>query len=126
MSKILHTIRSRRFRLLASWLVMLAILCNGIGFVQAQSTLIKKDCCAEMMAHKTASAHCVGAAKHDSTPKANCDDQCKMHCSTVNYVSPTPITIAPSLLVASALPTMLAAQLFLARIAPELRPPISA
>ena len=35
MPKALHTLRSRHFRLLASLLVMMAILCNGIGLAQA-------------------------------------------------------------------------------------------
>ncbi|MGH8050870.1 MAG: hypothetical protein ACREPB_09455, partial [Arenimonas sp.] len=55
MPNVLHKLRSRRFRLLACLLVMMAMLCNGIGLAQAHAISAKKDCCAEMMGGKMAS-----------------------------------------------------------------------
>ena len=123
MPKVLHKIRSRRFRLLASLLVTLAILCNGIGLAQAHSHSMpaKKDCCAEMMAHTMASD------KPCSLPNDSCDDQCMARCMSANgmFLSVS-LLFSPNILIAAFSPQAEAAEHSLAKLSPGLRPPIVA
>lgn len=121
MPKVLHKMRSRRFRLLASMLVMLAILCNGIGLAQAHSMPVKKDCCAEMMAHK------MSMDKPCSLPDKNCDDRCMARCMSANgALFSVQLTISRSALVEGVLSQPKVAEHSLAELGPGLRPPISA
>ena len=121
MPKVLHKMRSRRFRLLASLLVMMAILCNGIGLAQAHSMAAKKDCCAEMIGGKMAChAPCSASDK-------NCDDQCMARCMGTNGVLfSMQLTISPNVLISALLPKTEATEHSLATCGPDLRPPIFA
>ncbi|MEO6172590.1 MAG: hypothetical protein ABIP02_05675 [Arenimonas sp.] len=119
MPKFLHKMRSRRFRLLASLLVTLAILCNGVGLAQAHSMPAKKDCCAEMMAHK------MSPDKPCSLPDKNCDDQCMARCMSANGVLfSMQLTISTNVLISSLLPQHGRIVHSLASLGPNLRPPI--
>ena len=124
MPKALHTIRSRRFRLLASLLVMMAILCNGIGLAQAQATVSKKDCCAVMMGKKMPSNDMSKKSPACPQPSTGCDDQCMARCMAVNGLLSVPLTLASSVLVTETLPQLKAAEHSLAELGPGLRPPI--
>jgi hypothetical protein len=118
MPKALHILRTRRFRLLASLLVMMAILCNGIGLAQAHSAMDEKDCCAEMKGEKMSpDVPC-------STPDEVCDNQCMARCMSVNAIFSLPLVIASSELIATPMPQLKAAEHYLAELGPGLRPPI--
>lgn len=118
MPNALRTFRSRHFRLLASWLVMLAILCNGIGLAQAHSSEMKNDCCAEMMGEK------MSPDKPCAMPDQECDDQCMARCMTANSILSVPLSFTPCDLVTTALPQLKAAEHSLTELGPGLRPPI--
>ena len=123
MPKALHILRTRRFRLLASLLVMLAILCNGIGLAQAHahSMSAEKDCCVEMMAKK------MSPDKPCSMPKDSCDDQCMARCMSANGVLfSVSLTFYPNILIAVFSPRTEATERSLAKLGPGLRPPILA
>jgi len=124
MPKALTILRTRHFRLLASLLVMMAILCNGIGLVQAQSAMAKKDCCAEMKGHKMPS-HDMGK-KDPPCPQSSsgCDDQCMARCMSANGILSVPFTIRPSVLVTATLPQLKTTEHSVAELSPVLRPPI--
>ena len=124
MPKALHILRTRRFRLLASLLVMMAILCNGIGLAQAHSAMAKKDCCAEMMGHKKSPSPCADGNKPCPSPNAKCDDQCMARCMSANGILSVPFTIRASVLVTATLPQLKTAEHSLAELGPGLRPPI--
>jgi len=124
MPNALRTLRSRHFRLLASLLVMMAILCNGISLAQAHAAMAKKDCCAEMMGHNKTMDHCGKAGDPMPSPHTNCDDQCMARCMSVNGILSVPFTIRPSVLVTATLPQLKNAEHSLAELGPGLRPPI--
>jgi hypothetical protein len=124
MPNVLHILRTRRFRLLASLLVMMAILCNGISLAQAQSAMAKKDCCAEMMGHKKSASPCADGSKPCPSPNTQCDDQCIARCMSANGILSVPYTILPSVLVYATLPQLKTAEHSLAEFGPGLRPPI--
>ena len=113
--------RSRRFRLLASLLVIMAILCNGIGLAQAHATDAEKDCCAEMTGHGKSLSHCDEGAK---SPHAGCDDQCMARCMTANALLSIPTIIASNALITSPLPRLTISEHALTEPSPGLRPPI--
>ncbi len=121
MPKALRQFRSRRFRLLASLLVMMAILCNGIGLAHAHTMDAKKDCCAEMTGHGKSISHCDEGAK---SPHAGCDDQCMARCMTANALVSTPLTFASSGLITTPPPRLTICEHSLAEFGPDLRPPI--
>lgn len=119
MPNALRTFRLRHFRLLASWLVMMAILCNGIGLAQAHVMDAKKDCCAEMTGDK------MSPDKPCSMPDNICDDQCMARCMSANGVLlSVPSTISSSVLITTPLPRFNVTEHSLAEIGPGLRPPI--
>jgi len=118
MPKALRTVRSRHFRLLASLLVMMAILCNGIGLAQAHAMEAKKDCCAEMMGEK------MSPDKPCPAQDSTCDDQCMARCMSANGLLSVPLAISSSVLVIATLPQLKAAEHSLAEFGPGLRPPI--
>lgn len=122
MPKALRQLRSRRFRLLASLLVMVAILCNGIGLAQAHAMDAKQDCCAEMTGHGKSMSHCDEGAK---SPHAGCDDQCMARCMSANALLSVPLTIASSALITTPLPRLKISEHSLAVLGPGLRPPIN-
>ena len=123
MSKPFRKMRTHRFRLLASMLVVLAMLCNGIGLAHAHSMVMKKDCCAEMTGHKKAMDHCDGD-KPAPLKNMHCDDQCMARCIGANGLLSVPLTIAPNVLATTALPLLKSMEHTLAEIGPDLRPPI--
>ena len=121
MQKALRQLRSRRFRLLASLLVMMAILCNGIGLAQAHTMDAKQDCCAVMTGHGESMSHCDEGAK---PPHSDCDDQCMARCMTANALLSVPLNIASSGLIVTPLPRLKISEHPLAERGPGLRPPI--
>ncbi len=118
MLKTLYILRTRRFRLLASLLVMMAILCNGIGLAQAHSATAKKDCCAEMMGKK------MSPDKPCSLPDKACDNQCMARCMSVNAIFSVPLVIASSALIATPIAQLETTEHSWAEFGPGLRPPI--
>lgn len=121
MTQALRQLRSRRFRLLASLLVMVAILCNGIGLAQAHTMDAKQDCCAEMAGHGESMSHCDEDAK---SPHQGCDDQCMSRCMTTNALLSVPLTIALGAFNTTPLPQLKTSEHSLAELGPGLRPPI--
>lgn len=124
MQKNLRTICSRHLRLLASllvMLVMLAILCNGIGLAQAHTMDAKKDCCAEMTGHGESMSHCDESAK---SPHQGCDDQCMARCMSTTALLSVPLNVASSSLIVTPLPQLKTSDHSLAERGPGLRPPI--
>ncbi len=117
----LRQLRSRRFRLLACVLVMLAILCNSIGLAQAHTMDAKQDCCAEMTGHGESMSHCDEDAK---SPHQGCDDQCMARCMSANALMSIPLTITSSGLIMTPLPRLKISEHSLAERGPGLRPPI--
>jgi len=124
MLKTLRHFRSKSLQLLGSLLVIMAILCNGIGLAQAQSAMAKKDCCAEMMGHKKSASPCADGSKPCPSPNANCDDQCMVRCMSTNGILSVPFTLRPSVLVTVICPQLKTAEHSLAELGPGLRPPI--
>ena len=124
MTKTFCTMRSRYFRLLASTLVMLAILSNGIALAQTDFLATEKDCCAEMMGHEMSSADM--ADKADSCPSSDstCDDQCMARCLNTHILLSVQLVIVPSIFVMTTLPQLKTAEHSLAELGPGLRPPI--
>lgn len=121
MPNTLRQLRSKPVRLLASLLVMMAILCNGIGLAQAQSAMAKKDCCAEMAGHKKSPApHC----EETKSPHMGCDDECMARCMSANGMLAAPLTISSSVLITTPLPQFNITEHSLAELGPGLRPPI--
>ena len=121
MPKTLRQLRSKPLRLLASLLVMMAILCNGIGLAQAQSAMAKKDCCAEMTGHKKTASPCCEETK---SPHTSCDDQCMARCMGSNGILAVPFAISQSVLITTPLPQFNVTEHSLADLGPGLRPPI--
>lgn len=121
MLKAIHKLRTRRFRLLASLLVVMAILCNGFGFAQAHSTTAITDCCPEMMTGEMSSQN-----GDDSCPPSNiaCDDQCMLRCFTANGLLTISFSIPAGRLVTTTLPSLKVSEHVLAERGPDLRPPI--
>lgn len=121
MPKALRTLRTRYFRLLASMLVMLAILSNGIALAQTDFLPAEKDCCAEMMNGKMSTDD-----MSDSCPPSNaaCDDQCMLRCLAANGLVAISFSISPSSLVSTTLPSLKLSEHSLAEFGPGLRPPI--
>ena len=117
----LRLLRSRRFRLLASLLVMVAILCNGIGLAQAHVMDANENCCAEMMGHVKSMSHCDEDAK---SPHQGCDDQCMARCMSTTALLSVPLNVASSGLIVTPLPQLKASEHSLAERGPGLRPPI--
>ena len=126
MTKKLRTTRSRYFRLLASTLVILAILSNGIALAQTNFLATEKDCCAEMKVHKMASDDV--SDKADSCPSSGsgCDDQCMARCLNAHVLLSVQLVFAPSILLKTTLPQLKMAEHSRAEIGPDLRPPIFA
>lgn len=127
MTKTLRTMRSRYFRLLASTLVILAILSNGIALAQTDFLATEKDCCAEMMkGHKMSSDNV--SDKADSCPSSGsaCDDQCMARCLNAHVLLSVQLVFAPSILLKTTLPQLKMAEHSRAEIGPDLRPPIFA
>ena len=119
MSKNLRALCSQHLRLLASLLVMLAILCNGIGLAQAHVMEAKKDCCAEMMGEK------MSPDKPCPDPANDCDDQCMARCMSANGVLlSVPLTISSSVFITNPLLRVNMTEHSLAEFGPGLRPPI--
>ena len=118
MSNALRTCRSRHFRLLASWLVILAILCNGIGLAQAHVMEAKKDCCAEMIGEK------MSPDKPCSIPNNECDDQCMARCMSATGLLSVPPVFFSNVFAPLSLSTLNATEHSLANLGPGLRPPI--
>ena len=117
----LRQLRSRHFRLLACVLVMLAILCNGIGLAQAHTMDAKQDCCVEMTGQGESMSHCDEDAK---SPHQGCDDQCMARCMSANALMSIPLTITSSGLIMTPLPRLKISGHSLAELGPGLRPPI--
>ncbi len=126
MTKPFHKIRSRYFRLLASTLVMLAILSNGIALAQTDFLSAEKDCCAEMMSGNMSSDDM--SDKADSCPSSDntCDVQCMARCLNANGLVAISFSFAPGIYIITTLPQLKMAEHSLAEIGPGLRPPIFA
>ena len=126
MTNTLHSMRSRYFRLLASTLVMLAILSNGIALAQTDFSATEKDCCAEMKGHKMSSDDM--SDKADSCPSSDntCDDQCMARCLNANGLVAISFSFAPSIYIITTLPQLKMAEHSLAELGSVLRPPIFA
>jgi hypothetical protein len=126
MAHAFRPLRSRFARLLASVLVVAALLGNGLAMAQGPTTPAKKECCAEKMAHKHATAGCAQAGDPCPTPSVHCDDQCLLQCQAI-VVLPMLVGMSPlGDLAQAALPPLFTHQRPSADPGPDLRPPISA
>ncbi len=124
MPKTIHQLRSPHVRLLASLLVMIAILCNNFGLAQAHAMSAKTDCCPEMTAHQMASDNTGANADNCPAQKSDCNDQCMARCMSMNGLLSASFIISPNALVATALPQLIMAEHSLVKFSPDLRPPI--
>lgn len=121
MPTVFRQLHSRRFRLLASLLVMVAILCNGIGLVQAHTMDANKDCCTDMTGHGDSMSHCDEGAE---SPHQGCDDQCMARCMSTTTLLSVPLNFVSSGLIVTPLPQLKTSDHSLAERGPGLRPPI--
>jgi hypothetical protein len=106
-------------------LVVASLLGNGLALARVPSMPIKKDCCAEMMGHKSAPAgDSDTGGKPCPSPNASCDDQCLLRCQST-VVLPMIFVVSPaSNLAQAALPSLFTGERPLADSGPDLRPPI--
>ncbi len=125
MPKVIYIVRKRRLRLLASTLVILAILCNSIAMAQTFSFPAKNDCCPEMSAHQMSSDKVSSNSDNCSAQNTDCNDLCMARCMNANGLLSVQITITPNILIASALPKLGVIKHFFADLDPDLRPPIN-
>ena len=110
-------------RLLASWLVMLSLVGNGLA-VAAPSypTAAAHDCCAGK--HAAAGADCARGGKPCPADAGTCSATCLARAANVPLPMPAAVALAP---IATIAPTHPAAHLRnLTEPGPGLRPPISA
>ena len=124
MPKTIYQLRLPHVRLLASMLVIIAILCNGIGLAQAHVMDVKKDCCPEMNMEAMASEAMSGDVDACSNANSDCDDLCMERCMSDNGLLSVALTISPSLLITTPLPQLNISEHALAEFGPGLRPPI--
>ena len=117
--------RSRVTRLLASALVVVALLANGVAVAGMGSMAVAKDCCPDSMGQH----HHDGGApegKRCPAPVAKCDDQCAFRCQTSAVTLPVVAATSTGIeLIQSDLPPLLDSERAIANFAPGLRPPIS-
>jgi hypothetical protein len=116
--------RTSRFRLLASMLVMLAVLGNGMSLAQAQVTPSKKPCCLEMLARQMSAQDSHHAKQPCAPSTSSCDDQCMLRCYSANGLLSTPLVILAERLVVSPIPAHKLTMHARRAIDPGLRPPI--
>ena len=126
MRKPFHPLRSRFARLLASVLVVAALLGNGLALGQVSAALAKKDCCDQMMGHQVVAGDNEQGGKPCPTPSPGCDGQCLSVCQA-SVVLPMIALDLPTAALGSPVPTPLSINdRPLADPGPGLRPPISA
>ena len=122
MYKKIAQFRPNLLRFLASLLVILAVVCNGVGLAQAHTMGSMKACCAEMLSHGECLSDCDGDGK---SPHENCDDQCLARCISSNYVHlAAPLMLPTYELETNPLPQLRLTSHSLAELGPGLRPPI--
>jgi hypothetical protein len=126
MSKPFRPLRSRVVRLLASVLVVVTLVGNGLALGQLSAALAKKDCCDQMTGHKVATSTCdEQGGKPCPTPGPGCDDQCLSRAQP-NVVLPAfALDLPYSEHASSLLTTLSISDRPLADPGPGLRPPIS-
>jgi len=122
----LRPFRSRVTRLLASVLVSMSLLVNGMGMALASSGAMKKDCCAHMMGSHGLSGHCDHGGKPGKAPGTDCDEQCLMRCQAANALPSFALALPVVALFDSALPESSSGAIPATESGPQLRPPISA
>jgi hypothetical protein len=117
--------RSRFTRLLASMLVAVSLLLNGLAAAEAASMAAGKDCCAERMEH---GGHAAADAHKGCPPSANdrCDDQCQMRCQLNTALPVFAISLPQMILQQTVLPLPDVATWASPEPDPGLRPPIFA
>lgn len=113
-------------RSLASVLVALALLVNGMAIAQAASAPMKDDCCAGMAGQRGDQAPC-----HESgnpcTPSGNdCDDQCLARCQGSTALPSMAAPLPASFQRQSGQLVLIARAFSSPPPDPGLRPPISA
>lgn len=124
MPKVIYILRIRRLRLLASMLVILAILCNSVAMAQAYSIPVMQDCCPEMTVDKMDSPEMAGQSNSCPSTSSDCDDLCMARCLNANGLLSVALTILPNVLIKPALPQFSVAEHSTANFSPSLRPPI--
>lgn len=112
-------------RWLASALVTLALLVNGMAMAQAASAPMKDDCCAGMAGHHT-DGGCHDAGTTCPSPDSDCDDQCLARCPG-NTALPAMSASLPGSFQRQPAPIVSITRAFSSPPpSPGLRPPISA
>lgn len=125
MRKPFHPLRTRFARLLASVLVVVALLGNGLALGQVSAAPAKKGCCDQMMGHKLPAGDSNHGGKPCPTPSPGCDEQCLLACQA-SVVLPMIVLDLPSAALGSPVLTPLStSDRALADPGPGLRPPIS-
>jgi hypothetical protein len=118
--------RSRLTRLLASMLVAVSLLLNGLAAAEAASMAAGKDCCAERMGH---GGHAAATDEHKGCPPSandRCDDQCQMRCQVNTALPVFAVALPRMILQQTVLPLPGVAAWALPEPEPGLRPPIFA
>ena len=126
MAKAFHPLRSRFIRLLASVLVVAALLGNGLAMAQTQSMMAGHGGCAEMSSPGHHGHCCDKGGKPCPVPHASCDDQCMFRCQSSAVLALTVLAVPVSDRAQALLPPLSPSETPPAVIAPGLRPPISA
>jgi hypothetical protein len=118
--------RSRFARLLASTLVVVSLLVNGLAFAQAPSAPTRQHDCAEMMGQQQHGDCCDEGGQPCPAPGGDCDEQCMFRCQStaaiLSVVAPIPVGDGAR----SALAPLPATESPPTVLVPALRPPISA
>lgn len=117
MSLSLRPFRSRLCRLLASSVLAMALLVNGMGMAHAVPAPAKHDCCGQMAGH--------AGGKPCPAPDSRCDEQCLMRCQATSVLPMPAMGVATVSASDPLLPAPGAGLLPLADAGPALRPPIS-
>jgi hypothetical protein len=126
MPKSLYNLYYRNTRLLVALMLIVVMLCNSIGMVQAHSMTMKKDCCPEMMmAHEMPIDAMQDNANDCPETISDCDALCMASCMSASYVLIISPTLIPnSLGFRNVMNAFVYPAHTLAEFGPGLRPPI--
>lgn len=125
MRKPFQPLRSRFARLLASLLVVVALVGNGLALDQASAAPARKGCCEHMTGHKAAADGCEQGGTPCPTPGTGCDDQCLSRVPATAVLPMFAPGMPARVLGSSVLTGLSVSERPTADPGPGLRPPIS-
>ncbi|OGT59585.1 MAG: hypothetical protein A3E01_05565 [Gammaproteobacteria bacterium RIFCSPHIGHO2_12_FULL_63_22] len=113
-------------RWLATALVTLALLVNGMAIAHAATAPMKDDCCAGMAGQHGDQAPCHESGNPCAPSGQDCDDQCLARCQASTPLPPAIPALPGYFQRQSAQPAAIARAFSSPPPSPGLRPPISA